>query len=78
MSNILNTSGKWVARAAALKVGKAAMKRGGVIGIGIGAVVGVGYLAYNFIKKRNDGDLRKIEDIHNNNHEIEGDKKIVI
>lgn len=78
MSNLIHTSGKWVARAAALKLGKAAMRKGGVIGIGIGAVVGVGYLAYNFIKKRKDGDLTRIDDINDNNHELKGDKKIVI
>lgn len=76
--DIVRIGQKFMTRALALKVGRAAVKKGGVMGIGLAAVFGAGYLAYNLFKKRDTRSLRRIDDIEENNHELEGDKKIVV
>jgi len=69
---------KWIKRAVILKLGKAILKKPAQA-LGVGAVAaGAGYAAYSFIKNRKKDDLTQIDNIEDNNHEIEGEKKIVI
>ncbi|MGY5850043.1 hypothetical protein [Salegentibacter sp. F14] len=42
---------KWAKRALAVKLGKTAVKKGGLVGVGIGAAAGLGYLVWSFSKK---------------------------
>lgn len=87
MSTLINKGAKWGKRALALKLGKTAVKRGGLLGVGIGAVAGAGYLAYNLYENRKKSaaaekarraEIRRIDDIEENHPGIEGDKTIVI
>lgn len=79
MSNIMDKGMKWGKRALALKLGKTAIRRGGVVGIGIGAVVGAGYLAYNLIEnQKRRKNLKPVEDISRNNRDAAGQKQIVV
>ncbi|QED38786.1 hypothetical protein FK178_14140 [Antarcticibacterium arcticum] len=79
MSNIMDKGMKWGKRALALKLGKSAIRRGGVVGVGIGAVVGAGYLAYNFFENRKRREnLKPVEDISQNNRDAAGQKQIVV
>lgn len=84
MNNMINSGMKWGQRALVMKIGKTALKRGGIIGVGVGALAGAGYLAYNLLEKRKRKeevrrqDLTRIDDINDNNPEISGDKKIVV
>lgn len=79
MNSIVETGTKLAKSALALKLGKAVMSRGGLIGVGVGgAAIGAGYLAYNFIAKRKKvKNLKRIDDISNNYHEVAG-KHIVV
>lgn len=79
MNTIVETGTKLAKSALALKIGKAVMSRTGLIGIGIGGVtIGAGYLAYNFFgKQKKQQNLKRIDDISNNNREVSG-KQIVI
>lgn len=82
MSILVDKGVKWGKTALALKLGKTAVKRGGLLGIGMGAVAGAGYLAYNFYTKKKKaaqhGKIKRIDNIENNHPEVEGDKNIVI
>lgn len=70
---------KWGKRALALKLGKSAIRRGGIAGVGIGAIVGAGYLAYNLLENRKRRkNLKPIEDISHNNRDAAGQKQIVV
>lgn len=76
--DIAKVSQKFMTKALALKVGRALVKRGGVMGVGLAAVFGAGYLAYNLFKKRDSRHIRRIDDIEGNSNELQGDKKIVV
>lgn len=75
MSSLLHTGGNLLTKAMALKAGKFIWKKGGIAGI---AIIGAGYLAYHLISKQKNDDLTRIDDIEDNNHEVKGDKKIVV
>ncbi|MDR9458485.1 MAG: hypothetical protein RI572_13855 [Salegentibacter sp.] len=51
MKNLRAKGKKWVKRALAFKVGKYAVRKGGLLGVGIGAVAGVAYLSWRLSKK---------------------------
>lgn len=51
MKNLTRKAKKWGKRALAFKVGKYAVRKGGLLGLGLGAAAGAVYLAYRF---RND------------------------
>lgn len=76
--SIVQAGGTWMARALALKLGRGAIKKGGVFGIGAGVIIAFGYLAHNFIKNRNRRNLKRIGDIEGNNPGIEAKKRIVV
>lgn len=76
--SIVKIAGKWMTRALALKIGRGAINKGGVLGIGAGAILAFGYLAHNFISNRKKRNLRRIGDIDNNNLELEEKKRIVV
>ena len=79
MSDIMNAGLKWGKRALALKLGKTAIKRGGIVGVGIGAVIGAGYLAYNLLENRKRRqNLKPVEDISNNHPGAQGEKQIIV
>ena len=79
MSDIMNAGLKWGKRALALKLGKTAIRRGGIVGVGIGAVIGAGYLAYNLLENRKRRqNLRPVEDISKNHPEAQGSKQIIV
>ena len=79
MSDIMNAGLKWGKRALALKLGKTAIRRGGIVGVGIGAVIGAGYLAYNLLENRKRRqNLKPVEDISNNHPETKGDNQIIV
>lgn len=79
MSDIMNAGLKWGKRALALKLGKTAIKRGGIVGVGIGAVIGAGYLAYNLLENRKRRqNLKPVEDISKNHPEAKGEKQIIV
>ena len=79
MSDIMNKGLKWGKRALALKLGKTAIRRGGIMGVGIGAVVGAGYLAYNFFENRKRREnLKPVEDISRNHPEAKGENQIIV
>jgi len=79
MSDIMNAGLKWGKRALALKLGKTAIRRGGIVGVGIGAVIGAGYLAYNLMENRKRRqNLKPVEDISKNHPETKGDKQIIV
>ena len=88
MSKIAAVGGNLLKKAVALRIGKALLtKPVAIAGLGIGAVAGVGYLAYSYLDKRkkekkedetNQEHLRRIDDIEDNHHGIDGKKKIVI
>lgn len=79
MSDIMNAGLKWGKRALALKIGKTAIRRGGIVGVGIGAVVGAGYLAYNFFENRKRREnLKPVADISHNHPETKGEKQIIV
>ena len=70
---------KWGKRALALNLGKTAISRGGIVGVGIGAVIGAGYLAYNLLENRKRRqNLKPVEDISNNHPETKGDNQIIV
>ncbi len=48
MKNLTGKAKKWGKRALAFKVGKYAVRKGGLLGVGLGAAAGVVYLAYKF------------------------------
>lgn len=50
MKNLKKETKKWGKKALAFKVGKFAVRKGGLLGVGIGATAGVIYLAYKFGK----------------------------
>lgn len=79
-STIVNFGKKYLTAKVVAKAGKALLtKRTGLIGLGIGAAAGAGYLAYSLVSKnKGKKNLTKIDDIEGNNHELKGDKKIVI
>lgn len=79
-STIVNLGKKYLTGKVIAKAGKTLLtKRTGLIGLGIGAAAGAGYFAYSlFSKNKGKKDLTKIENIEDNNHELKGDKKIVI
>lgn len=69
---------KWLKRVIILKAGKMIMKKP-ASALGVGAVAaGAGYAAYSFFKRKRKNNLTHIENIEGNNHEVKGDKKIVI
>lgn len=79
MSDMMNAGLKWGKRALALKIGKTAIRRGGIVGVGIGAVVGAGYLAYNFFENRKKREnLKPVADISHNHPEAKGEKQIIV
>lgn len=87
MNNLVNKGAKWGKKALMLKLGKAAIKRGGLVGVGIGAVAGAGYYAYNLYEKRKKAaaeeearrsNIRRIDNIDDNHSSVEGEKTIVI
>ena len=79
MSDIMNAGLKWGKRALALKLGTTAIKRGGIVGVGIGAVIGAGYLAYNLLENRKRRqNLKPVEDISKNHPEAKGEKQIIV
>ena len=48
MKNLRAKGKKWGKRALAFKVGKYAVRKGGLLGVGVGAVAGAAYLVYKF------------------------------
>lgn len=77
--SILQTTGKWITRALALKLGRGVIKKGGILGIGAGVILAFGYLSHNFInnrKKRKLGGIGYIDE--DKNQEVEGKKRIVV
>jgi uncharacterized membrane protein YebE (DUF533 family) len=75
MKNLTRKTKKWGKRALAFKVGKFAVRKGGILGVGLGAVAGAAYLAWNFNKKR-----KEVQPEENPTNEITADKekKIVV
>lgn len=75
MKNLRAKGKKWTKRALALKLGKTAVKKGGVLGVGIGAAAGAVYLAWNYNKKCKELRAQKnpVNEIS-----VEREKKIVI
>ncbi|MGY5846482.1 hypothetical protein ACW6QP_03615 [Salegentibacter sp. HM20] len=50
MNKFTRKTKKWGKRALAFKVGKYALRKGGIVGVGVGAAAGAAYLAYKFAK----------------------------
>ncbi|HSP11474.1 MAG TPA: hypothetical protein VLO29_03025 [Salegentibacter sp.] len=48
MKNLKKKTKKWGKRALAFKVGKFAVRKGGLLGVGIGVAAGAIYLVYKF------------------------------
>lgn len=79
LNEIAQKGEKLIKSALAIKVGKAALKRGGIVGVSLGAAAGVGYLAYRYFKK-NKQEEKHIEtkEVNTLNPDIETEKKIVV
>ncbi|HEY9185940.1 MAG TPA: hypothetical protein VIM94_11500 [Salegentibacter sp.] len=75
MKNLRAKGKKWAKRALALKLGKTAVKKGGILGVGLGAAAGVAYLAWNYNKKCKQIQADKSAD---NEITIDKEKKIVV
>ncbi|WBL22786.1 MULTISPECIES: hypothetical protein [unclassified Zunongwangia] len=73
MKEQVRSTGKWIAGYLAAKAGKKVVAKSGLIGLGFGAAAGGAYIGYKLLKK-----LKRQEDISHNNHEIKGEKKIVV
>ncbi len=80
MNSIINSGIKWGQRALVVKIGRVALKRGGLVGLGLGAAAGVGYLAYNLYENRQKRKryLNEIEDVDYNSPGVSGEKTIVV
>ncbi len=81
MNSLVNSGIKWGQRALVVKIGRTALKRGGLVGLGLGAAAGVGYLAYNLYEnrqKKRKRYLNEIEDVDYNSPGVSGEKTIVV
>lgn len=75
MKNLRAKAKKWAKRGLALKLGKTAVKKGGILGIGLGATAGAVYLAWNYNKKRKE---IQAEESAENEITVDKEKKIVV
>ncbi|WP_081212025.1 hypothetical protein [Salegentibacter sediminis] len=75
MKNLRAKGKKWAKRALALKLGKTAVKKGGILGVGLGAAAGAVYLAWNYNKKCKK---LKAEEDAANEITVKKEKKIVV
>lgn len=79
LNEIAQKGQKFLKSALAIKVGKAALKRGGIVGAGLGAAAGVGYLAYRYFQKnKQEEEHMKTKEVNTLNPDIETEKKIVV
>lgn len=70
-----NLTKKWAKRALAFKVGKYAVRKGGLVGVGLGAAAGAVYLAWNYKKKRKE---IQADESAENEITVDKEKKIIV
>lgn len=75
MKNLTKKTKKWGKRALAFKAGKFAVRKGGLLGVGLGAAAGAVYLAWNYNKRRKETQPAESPE---NEITVDPEKKIVV
>lgn len=78
LNEIAKKSEKILKSALAMKIGKTALKRTGIVGVGIGAAAGAGYLIFRYFKKQPIQKPIMAKDTPPINSKIQTEKKIVL